>query len=100
MKLSVYLLPPDEHAVIVETAEEASKLLNSTTPVRLPMNIPANMRYVKILILKGVAAYVFYSEEPMAETDNPFILMYMQFGWRFANITGAPPEITVFIGEA
>ncbi len=90
--------PPDEHAVIVKTAEEASKLLDST-PIRLPINIPASMRYIKILVLDGVAAYVFCSEEPMAEADNPFIPMYMQFGWWFANITGAPPEITVLIGK-
>ncbi|MEM2848653.1 MAG: hypothetical protein QXI36_00055 [Candidatus Bathyarchaeia archaeon] len=83
--------------MVVETAEEASKLLNSTTPVRLPTNIPANMRYVRVLVLENVAAYVFYSDEPMAETDNPFILMYMQFGWKFADITGAPPKVVVII---
>jgi hypothetical protein len=66
--------------VIVETVEEASRLLNAGIPVRLPTRIPEEFKYVKLMVLAEKFFYAFYSDEPMVETDNPFILMFMQFG--------------------
>jgi len=49
------------------------------------------------MVLEGETFYAFYSDEPMAETDNPFILMYMQFGWVFNDVTGGPPKLTLIV---
>jgi len=89
--------PPDAHAVIVETVEEASKLLNAEAPVGLPTRIPEGLKYVKLMVLEGETFYAFYSDEPMAETDNPFILTFMQEGWVFNAVTGGPPKITLIV---
>jgi len=89
--------PPDAHAVIVETVEEASRLLNAGIPVRLPTRIPEGLKYVKLMVLEREIFYAFYSDKPMAETDNPFILMFMQIGWVFDDVTGEPPKLTLIV---
>jgi hypothetical protein len=89
--------PPDARAVMVETVEEASKLLNAEVPVRLPTRIPEGLKYVKLMVLKGEAFYAFYSDKPMVETDNPFILMFTQEGWVFNDVTGEPPKLTLIV---
>lgn len=89
--------PPDAHAVIVETVEEASRLLNAGIPVRLPTRIPEGLKYVKLMVLEREIFYAFYSDKPMAETDNPFILMFMQIGWVFDDVAGEPPKLTLIV---
>jgi len=89
--------PADAHGVLVETAVEAAEVLNASGPVRLPTRIPEDLKYVKILVLRNVGVYVFYSDEPLPDTDNPFVLIYMHWGCRFADVTGGEPKIVVMI---
>jgi hypothetical protein len=39
--------------------------------------------------------YVFYSDKPMVEIDNPFTLMHMRFKLMFTNTTGEVSKTTV-----
>jgi hypothetical protein len=82
---------------MVETVEEASRLLNAGIPVRLPTRIPEGLKYVKLMVLKGEAFYAFYSDKPMVETDNPFILMFTQIGCEFPDMPGEPPKLTLIV---
>ena len=89
--------PTDAHGILVETAEEAAEVLNASGPVRLLTRIPEDLKYVKILVLRNVGVYVFYSDEPLPDTDNPFVLIYMHWGCRFADVTGGEPKIVLMI---
>ena len=41
--------------------------------------------------------YVFYSDEPMVEIDNPFTLMHMQFELMSTNTTGEASKIAAIL---
>lgn len=92
------------NGTIVYTAEEAARLIKAETPIRLPTYVPSSMTYVKIIGLEevygdfeGGTVYVFYSDEPIAEEDNPFVLIHLHEGWTYEGVEGGAPDMIIFI---
>ncbi|MCD6444713.1 hypothetical protein J7L70_06905 [Candidatus Bathyarchaeota archaeon] len=82
---------------VVPSIEEAARALNASGPVRLPTRIPANMTYVRMIYSSDSdTIYVFYADEPIAEEDNPFVLMHMLEGWTF-DVEGGAPDMMIII---
>ena len=87
---------PDVNATLVGSVEEAARLMNVSTPIRLPTVIPEELRCVKMMVLDGRILYVFYSDEPMPDTDNPILLIRMLMGAEY-DIAGAAPEMAILV---
>ncbi|MEM2849597.1 MAG: hypothetical protein QXI36_04900 [Candidatus Bathyarchaeia archaeon] len=83
----------------VLSIEEAARLLNATAPIRLPTRIPADMTYMRIVAVPDDTIYVFYADEPIAEEDNPFILIHLHWGWTYEDIEGGEPDMIVIISK-
>ncbi|MBS7611050.1 hypothetical protein KEJ27_02390 [Candidatus Bathyarchaeota archaeon] len=83
----------------VLSIEEAARLLNATAPVRLPTRIPADMTYMRIIVSSEDTIYVYYADEPIAEEDNPFVLIHLHWGWTYADIEGGAPDTIVLISK-
>ncbi len=92
------------NGTVICTAEEATRLIKAETPIRLPTYVPSSMIYVKIIGLEeiygdfeGGTVYVFYSDEPIADTNNPFVLIHMHWSAKYEDITGSAPDMIIFI---
>ncbi|MEM2849337.1 MAG: DUF4367 domain-containing protein [Candidatus Bathyarchaeia archaeon] len=94
------------NGTIVCTAEEAARLIKTNTPIRLPTYVPSSMIYVKIIGVEevfgdfeGGTVYVFYSDEPIADTNNPFDLIYMHWGAKYEDVIGGAPDMIIFVSK-
>ncbi|MEM2848710.1 MAG: hypothetical protein QXI36_00345 [Candidatus Bathyarchaeia archaeon] len=81
----------------IPSIEEAARALNASGPVRLPTTLPSGMVYSRIIYSSDSdTVYVFYANEPIAEEDNPFVLMHMMEGWTF-DVEGGVPDMMIII---
>ena len=87
---------PDVNATLVDSVEEAARIMNVSTPIRLPTAIPEELSHVKMMVLARKVLYIFYASEPMPDTDNPILLLRMQLGAEY-DIAGAAPEIAILV---
>ncbi len=94
------------NGTIVSTVEEAARLVKAETPIRLPTYVPSSMVYVKIIGLKaayggfeGGTIYIFYSDEPIADTNNPLVLIHLHWGVKHEDVTGGAPDMVIFVDK-